>query len=587
MKKLFSTLIVALFAFAAADAQVTKWGYCDDEVTDCASLYVEAAIEIPEDVAKAFEGKQVTGVEVKVFGSAKNFQTHIWEDLSVPSVPVLSGEKLATFSASEWTTFNFDTPYTIGEKKFYVGYSTDSKYAIGKAPNNAPFFARKSSKDWEELKTGSLAVRMIVDGVELPIDASLLAINDVVCGAKKNYTIEGKVKNTGTTAIQNFEIVYGVDDAPLRRHSFEIEVAPGATESFSFDVNGQTLDKGNHNLHAILDKVNGSDLPYLTGKEKFVPMEVLTYFYPKYMVVEKKTGDWCGYCPSGIVAFEHMEKYPRFIGIAVHGQDQLTISEYLSHIEKWIKGGYPNAVEMRKGNYFKPAGSVLEDHYKAQYETGSAEAGVRLQAQWTNASENKIKLVATTAFSKNNTAANYGLTFVTLENNISWRQNNYPDSGAWEEKGTGYVPCIYNHIPRATTAVNGVPNSVPTSLRAGQEYVFEYELPLASTVSKKQNIDIVVMLIDRNTEAIVNAYKLPYDQIYKYDEKMPEATDIVIPLDPLADGSPEPDPDAIRSTVMGAAAKGVYDLSGRQISNDRTQVPAGLYIVNGRKVVVK
>ena len=55
--------------------------------------------------------------------------------------------------------------------------------------------------------------------------------------------------------------------------------------------------------------------------------------------------------------------------------------------------------------------------------------------------------------------------------------------------------------------------------------------------------------------------------------------------------TPAPDPDGISIVeALTGAENAVYDLSGRQIANDKWQngkLPKGIYIVNGKKVLIR
>lgn len=45
-------------------------------------------------------------------------------------------------------------------------------------------------------------------------------------------------------------------------------------------------------------------------------------------------------------------------------------------------------------------------------------------------------------------------------------------------------------------------------------------------------------------------------------------------------------PTALLPMLAPARANGIYTLQGKRVSTDRQHLPAGVYIVNGKKVVV-
>ena len=106
----------------------------------------------------------------------------------------------------------------------------------------------------------------------------------------------------------------------------------------------------------------------------------------------------------------------------------------------------------------------------------------------------------------------------------------------------------------------GINGSVPTSFHAGDLHQYSYTANIATkkVIQDKSLLRAVVLLIDRSTGLIVNAAQTAiadFDTAVTLPESAPEETEL-------------------------------YDLSGRRLP-DGQPTAKGIYIMNGRKVVVK
>ncbi len=123
-----------------------------------------------------------------------------------------------------------------------------------------------------------------------------------------------------------------------------------------------------------------------------------------------------------------------------------------------------------------------------------------------------------------NRNANYALAYAILENNVhkpgdsKYSQHNaYKNGesgvmGGYEKYGE-YIPSevmYYQCVARGfVDDINGIAGSVPTSYKADEPLVYDKSFALPDNILDDRNTTLVVMLIDRNDNHIVNAQIAP------------------------------------------------------------------------------
>ena len=285
--------------------------------------------------------------------------------------------------------------------------------------------------------------------------------------------------------------------------------------------------------------------------------------YERKIVVEKGTGTWCGYCPRGILGFRAMyEKYPdNFIGIAVHDDDMYSPT-YISYVWQRLSG-YPDC-ELNRKHHIDPNETALENYYL--FEIDKATARILMTAEWEDEGKNKAVIRTTTRFAYDRDEE-FRIAYVVTENAVGpyMQRNNYAgetfDMGGFEKEGS-MVYMLHDHVARSISALYGEPESVPNKPMGRTDYEHEYTLALPDNIQNKENIELIVLLINQTTGEIENADVKKYHEIYL------EGT------------------TAITNASMNSPhANAYYDLQGK-----RYNIPPknkGIYIYQGRKVVVK
>ena len=248
--------------------------------------------------------------------------------------------------------------------------------------------------------------------------------------------------------------------------------------------------------------------------------------FHKNIVVEEATGMWCTYCPSGIVAMERLEeKYPdTFIGLALHYNDQLAVDDYVSDLS--FPDGFPTGWINRRF-YCDPMVKIEEDGqtkytmlnggfetYYLEEMTLPAVAEIDVVAK----QEGKAyRVMSTLCFAMDDVDADYRIAYAIIENDVTgngyYQVNGYSgqdvDMGGFEDLPATIYDIEFQHVVRAIyDDYQGVAGSVPTEISGGEKYTHEYLVELPSTVGDAKNVEVVAMLIDMKTDAIINADKV-------------------------------------------------------------------------------
>lgn len=251
-------------------------------------------------------------------------------------------------------------------------------------------------------------------------------------------------------------------------------------------------------------------------------LSATTFAQPeKFVVVEEKTGTWCGWCPYGTVAMDNLENdEPNFIGIAIHNGDPMANSYYDTQSNSLPGfGGYPYAaVDRVIGDHAYYAPDGFDDRIG---ETPAASIDV---AGYIVGDQLEIRIVANFT---DKTTGDWRLAAVVTEDHVTggsgYAQANYFAEGVAEPGG---IPLVgaghdwqyephpvaaanmeYNHVARlvADDAYEGVDASLPATMEAGVNYWYSYYVDIDPSWDLS-NISVVAMLVDPSGE-INNAGK--------------------------------------------------------------------------------
>lgn len=379
-----------------------------------------------------------------------------------------------------------------------------------------------------------------------------LKANDVcvfdVAGARLmtngKYETVASFINYGTAPISKLETAYKVGESTTTEEL-------GAEQPFPYMVPVQVrltsdapADAARYPLTFSIEKVNGVADEYdakheWTNKGDNVAYNMLTAMetaYPRTVVMEQFTGLWCPWCPRGHVAMEKAAKTyaDKFIGIAVHANDQMQSDDYLGLLQ--TISNYPSAMLNRVGNVLMdpyygtkgPAqrpgdksGDILEDIKVVSEMPVEAQVGFSSQL---DESKKSVTINSKMSFSLNTEGKNYSVAYVLLENGIKGypQKNAYSkDAGAFksaEEIAEDDLRHLFNEKMMYTPTFNGVARSIKdvmgiegsldnVTVKVGEELTHTYTLAIPSTVKDVNNLEVAVLVIDNYSGEILNAAK--------------------------------------------------------------------------------
>lgn len=533
--------------YTPADTPYSYTGFQGQSV----GMQIAEAFEMTSDVVARFAGNEITSIffytgvnpnqspgntAVNTIKKAtlflaydlQNFQPFYTQQVDLPS----QGLTLYKFA--------LETPYTIeADKPVYVGYY----YALSSANDQTLIFdyvyhGDDVSGGWYGIKStgatakwqfdnladqiGFLCVGATITGSTLPQnEMSVLSVNSLVPSVYQNepFGIQLIAQNDASNVITSIEISTKVGDNAPVVETYDVE-----NISYNQAIMGQITDLSYATagiepipVEVTVTKINGNDNTSANataiGSIQVLPTGM---GYDRNVVVEEFTGTWCGYCPQGYITMEAIpDQYPdgNVIPVAVHNQDEMVSSSY-----KWVDAafaeGYPSAVINRYEmvEYIYPTDRCFAqiDAFAAAPAPAKVTATARI-----NDAETGIIFDTKSSFSYDMEDAKdrYVLAFGITEDGVGpYQQHNYyadDTSGSLPGfSGTSeYVSLKFNDVARQYNNRNGVANSIPNSIVAGQEYDFSYEMKFlaATNINDLKNIKGIVYLINKKTGMVENA----------------------------------------------------------------------------------
>ena len=523
---------------------------------------------LTKEEAKAYAGCQITSVQ---------FCVHPWGDseLSAFVTKGVGGKRVAytamhTSSFDGWRKLVFETPYTItGEEELFIGMnsstSTGVNYTNMQVPEGKLWFdwgglEGTNWQPWSDAE-GALAIAYTIEGDNLPANIRMTETT-LTADEQGNHRIKGKLESCTIGLVDGCDIAYSINGGePVTTH-LDLQMVAKRHYEFEIPVSGE-VSAGKNQVDVWVTKVG--DRPDGIDSDSHAQFTLVgqSERYERKVVVEEGTGTWCGYCPRGIVGMRTMlENHPdNFIPIAVHDGDNMYSSSYGEF--NWRFGGFPACTMNRKFD-FDPNAADLEKFY--QQEVNQAVARIDMEAQWADEAQTKVQIKTVSRFAFDMTEE-YRIAYAVTESGVGpYPQANYYSGGeemGGFEKEPGAVSILHDHVARSISALNGEPGSVPVQPKGMTDYEYSYTLSLPDNIDNKENIQLVVLLINQDTGEIVNADNVRFSGISAYD--------ITVGIDEII----------IEETTDNC----YHDLQGRPINGNPTQ--KGIYIINNKKVLVR
>lgn len=480
-------------------------------------------------------------------------QDQAWADENY-TVYVATAGDIATLSASG-TTFNEIVGAT---NDAYVSRSLDVSSFAGSTIYVG--FRHHNVTDQFRLNIDNVLVKTVVPD-DAALDAVVLAR---YAATSSNTQLSVDVTNAGSNAITSLTIDW--NDGTAHSQTITTNIAPGATATVDHPDFVTYATATEANINVSITNVNGNTDGDPSNNDGSALHNTVSQLVEKFVVIEEGTGTWCGWCPRGAVAMDYMAAtYNDFIGVAVHNNDPMTVTEYDNGA---AISGFPGANVDRALLGVSVSQALFEQYYNDRTNM----IVPALISATPSVSGNDVTIDATATFYTPFASANYRLGVIMVENGVTgtdagYNQANYYAGGGQGAMG-GYeslpdpVPAaqmVYDHVGRALLGgYAGQAGSVPGTITDGQavNYSFNYTVPGTSTVA---NMHAVVVLIDESNGEIVNAVEINVDPASAGIETNPASINMTVFPNPATDNV------TVSFEAEGNYAVSVTDMQGRQV----------------------
>lgn len=483
---------------------------------------LEAAVLFSADKQKKVVGNQIKSIKIGLLN--KNLtNVSVWITTKLGEKNIYS-QDVPSIELG-WNEIVLTAPYVIDGTPIYVGftsYQPANTYPLsltGTDINGGAYLGQGTTNSWESLYGegyGNLSIQCVVVGDNLPQhDISLENIEPTYGYVDGQFVLSGNIKNNAAKVVNSFEISYKIGDAePVRTTLQSYSIVNNKTAPFKLE--GIAPSEFNvYDISVTIEKVNEIVDEDMSDNTLTTTIIAFDQTYPKKVVAEEGTGTWCGWCPRGIVGMEMMkEKYPdTFIGIAVHNGDRMAVSTYTNSLGAAFPGGYPFCVVNRKKSQFGDPYYNIEEFYLNEMKWPS-EIGLNLEAEYEDGTNKKVVVKTTATCGFNSTSATYRIAYVLMENKVTGytQANSYSGGGNGPMGGFENLPATipadqieFNDVARGIYQYSGLANSIPATVVKNEPILHTYTITLPSTIQNKENIELVAMVINTKTGAIVNA----------------------------------------------------------------------------------
>ncbi|WP_281642529.1 Omp28-related outer membrane protein [Hoylesella loescheii] len=347
-----------------------------------------------------------------------------------------------------------------------------------------------------------------------PIAAPRLFVAKGATNAKGTFSCV----NYGSNSVTSFRYKTTMNGKVVEEKDVKLAEPIKAGDNGQVQVKVPALNQtGDYQLVCEITLVNGKPNT-TTFSFSTLDITMVTKVPTCRVVFEDYTATWCQYCPRATAIMEYLtKKHPNdFIGIAVHQGDPMSIGGYKSPVVGRI--GLPYVWSSRTE---KIGGNTGEESYQRVKARGAV-MDIDVKAQW-DASGKAIKVQSTTTFRTNLPKANYALAYVVIEDgvhNANWGQANAfngetgllaenKEFGPFVKEDRVVYGLKYNHVARTFLGIdNGLAGSLPNKVVADQAIKHEATfngIGRSWTAQNKNNLRVVVMVIDNTTHNIANA----------------------------------------------------------------------------------
>ena len=503
------------------------FGYCGESIDvrdgNDATMESSAAIHIPGYISGIYAGKKITKIRIGLGIVATNISVWIRNSLT--------GDNLVTQSVSDdnnwgWREVTLSTPFTLSTDDIYIGYSATGELPLGFSYTNyGGYWTLNSVGNWVNYNHWALCLQALIDPEEAKIYAAEFKSLDrtvtVSTGTLNTaISLQGIINNYSSETATNVKVSYQLNSQSPVEKTISTTIASMETAQIEIPITG-IASAGIYHVSVKLLEINGQ-ANALADKTMNSEIRVISNSFPRKVVMEEGTGTWCSWCIRGTVGLAMMKnKYPdTYIGIAVHNGDPMTVTAYNSYMEPIFNYSFPSSIINRKTDLLVDPLYGSEDAYLSEISQLPI-AGIKLSGAFTDANKTAITLKTVTTFGFTANNANYRLAYVLLENGVTGytQANAYAGGengvmGGYESRPASITDMVFDDVARGIYSdPTGISGSIPIAVAEMTPIEHNYTITLPSSIKDKNKLEVVVMLINANTEELENADKIEVNSI--------------------------------------------------------------------------
>ncbi len=510
------------------DNQPWNFSISDDESTDyCAashSMYSPAGqsddwmvipqLEIPDEYvtltfkAQSYRKAKADRLKIIVWECEENFNAlgsstiaRFKEEGEVVFDQQLSPGTNEEILANDWVNYSVDLAKFSG-KKIYIAFVNDNN-------DQSAIFVD------DVVVMRQMKFFVSLSSEEAVVNQESILIKGVLTANADNETF-----NSATLILKD---ATGKEIDRIEASGFTL--AKGDKYNFSF-TNPLSLTKGVSNKFTIAVTMG----KYSDNVNSIV--KNLIFSPTKRVVLEEFTGTTCVNCPQGILAIEYLDKLygNQFIPISIHtyqgdpfhnGQSGYSSFLGLSAAPSGIINrnkiiSFPMSSNLDGDAIFSNGTTLWADIVASELEVP---ADVEISAKYEfNETDGTFSVPTTIKSALKITNLNLNVFIVMLEDGIIGTQantfygNEDPLLGEWGKGGKYGMNLVtdfsHNDVAISTwgASYNGTSGLLPQSLEAGDECIVDLSnFYLPENITNINNTKVVVMLIDGNTDKVINA----------------------------------------------------------------------------------
>lgn len=507
-----------------------------------ADLYADTEITSINITAGNYKGEKVNKV--------KNVTVFLAEDLDSEPFYTQSG-KLGDEGEVMYKVA-LDKPYKIEKgKPVVVGYSfrlsssdinyitVDNTYHENMAGGWIGYKYGDAAIQWENISHtyGNLCIGCTLKGESFPQNGVAVLSLDGAEFAEpgKNFEYTVYFQNTAANTVNSMEVSYTIGDGTKKTGQVNLRNPLKYNERSGLKFSDLSYGKEGIDVPVTFEitKVNGeaniSDENKRTG---YLNCFNAANGFKRVHLMEEGTGTWCQWCPAGIVMMDNLAKnYPEdYALVGVHYNDAMQVPS-TAPVIAMFGGSYPNSYIDRSVNIM-PTMSTVNQTLKAfteYYREIPALVGFP-SIKGVKTEDGKLKVNTDVQFALDlRGASRYRLSYYIVEDGVGpyEQQNGFAGGesgpmGGWESKGL-YVSTLFNDVARYLEGgMEGVQGSIPGSVKQGESYSYEVELPLTNVT--KDKVRVVAFVVDTTTGTVVNAAQKEVDLTESGVEEIADAS---------------------------------------------------------------